>query len=514
MELVAPGYARTLERIIPMFVSASRSFGWLRSAGLALLVWGAALATVHRYGSDVPYFDQWDAEGRLLFLPYAQGTLGVSAFFASHNEHRVTFTRVLEFALFLGNGQWDSRLECVVNALLRAVIVVLVARWSWAVLEPRWRWPALVLLALLVAIPISWENMLGGFHSQWYFLIGFSLFAAGGLLGAPPGGRRWWTGAACALAALFSMASGPLAAITVGATVLAGVRSRAEARTQAATLVVCALIAGLGLALYQPSAGDDVFHARSVPEAFSAFKHYIGWSYERFAWYRNARMIVLPLLEWLPWLWLLARLVRAGNRAHPTERILFAVGLWTLLQFAASAYARGAGSPWIPSRYVDTVTVGTLTNVLALFWLAPRADRSRPVIRCLLAYAATGVVITLFGTLLNTRHVLQEELPFQRDHLARSVANTRAYLASGDPAALATSDIPYPNADQLAERLSHPEIRAILPVSLQPSTAPMGPLSRVAAGLARAWAWLVGLGAALLALSPWRMRRSGGEGRF
>ena len=67
-----------------------------------LVVLGSKLLFIQLFGSNLPFWDQWDAEGAGLFKPYLEGTLGPEHLFASHNEHRILFTRLLELAMLEG----------------------------------------------------------------------------------------------------------------------------------------------------------------------------------------------------------------------------------------------------------------------------------------------------------------------------------------------------------------------------------------------------------------------------
>ena len=194
---------------------------------LFCLVFGSKLAVIDRFGSDLPNWDQWDAEGAQMFLPYSQHRLGFLDFFTPHNEHRVACTRALAFGLLLLNGQWDARLECVANAGLHSALALAIFLYGRALLGRRWRGVWFATVAALTALPIAWQNVLGGFHSQQYFLLWFSLAALALLLTAPPWTGRWWGGVACAALALFSMGSGLLAA-GVAAAVLADQRPPAR----------------------------------------------------------------------------------------------------------------------------------------------------------------------------------------------------------------------------------------------------------------------------------------------
>ena len=86
-----------------------------------------------------------------------------------------------------------------------------------------------LLLVLLTAPPVVWENILRGFDSQHYLLIGFSLAAMAAWLAAPPHSGRWWGGLACAGLALFTQGSGLVAAAVVAVVVAGAVVSGVSA---------------------------------------------------------------------------------------------------------------------------------------------------------------------------------------------------------------------------------------------------------------------------------------------
>ena len=93
------------------------------AACLFTLVVAAKWATFGRYGSPMPDWDQWDAEGGALFIPWHQGEDLIPHLLKPHNEHRVILTKLQNLALGIANGQWDSRLEAVTNALLHLSLI-------------------------------------------------------------------------------------------------------------------------------------------------------------------------------------------------------------------------------------------------------------------------------------------------------------------------------------------------------------------------------------------------------
>ena len=511
----------------------SHGFARLRVAALAVtlffLTWGVKLAVIDRFGSDLPNWDQWDAESERTFLPYLQHRLHFLDLFAPHNEHRIACTKALALGLLVLNGQWDARLECVVNAALHAALAVAIFLYGCRVVARPGHAVWMAAVAALVAPPIAWQNVLGGFHSQQIFLIGFSLAAIALLLHGPAGSARWWAGLACAGLALFAMASGLLAAAVVALVLAAGGPPREVVRRHGLTIAACLLIAAAGWALRVSYPPDAPLQAHSVAAFALTLWHSLQWPAFLAA--------PLALLVWLPWAW-------AGWRAwfggHPRPmhcRVIFAAGGWAILQFAATAYARGAGGPWPSSRYLDTVATGVLVNALAVLVAlsTPGFTGWRAWVRAALAAAWAAVVA--IGGWQHLTGVWRSELPEVGAQMARRDANTAAYLATGNDRFL-DGDIPYPGKGSLMERLAHPEIRAILPASLRaplalaggaeparsfaagavapgtpPRTTPAFLGSYTAAGLASEGVWRSGPLPAGPRGGYWRVDVTGGLGR-
>jgi hypothetical protein len=432
---------------------------------LFFLVWGTKLAVIDRFGSDLPNWDQWDAEGAQVFLPYFQHRLGFFDFFIPHNEHRVACTRALALGLLVLNGQWDTRLECVVNAALHSALALAIFLYGRTLINRRWHGVWFASVAALTAPPIAWQNVLGGFHSQQYFLLWFSLAALAWLLTAPPWSWRWWGGLVCAALALFSMGSGLLAAGVTAGVLAVGGRPREVWRRHGVTMAVCLLVFAAGWALRVEVNQHATLRAHSLAAFGLTLWRSLQWPAVFFA--------PLAILLWMPWAWLGRQIWRQRDQGDPRLRVIFAAGLWVILQFAATAYTRGAGGPWPASRYLDTVALGVLINALAVL-VALSSDAFpgwRTGGRTTVAAAWLGIVVV--GGWQHVAEVCQTELPAVGAEMARRDVNTRAYLATGDDHHL-DHDIPYPGKDGLIERLSHPEIRAILPVSIRPPVALVG----------------------------------------
>ncbi|HVW21330.1 MAG TPA: hypothetical protein VHC86_08950 [Opitutaceae bacterium] len=438
-------------------------------AALFALVLGCHWAVIDRYGSDLPNWDQWDAEAMLMLGPWINHTFSFATPFIPQNEHRVVLTKLLNLALTLANGQWDQRLEAVVNAVLPGAIAVAWVVFAEAGLGRRWRPLAWVVAAAAYAAPLSWQNVVSGFHSQQLFLVGLS-FGAIGLLGvAEPWSRRWWLGAACGALALGSMATGFFAA-PLGAAAAAGRRWRRGAPLPWPTLGFGVLIAIAGWVGKAPQPGHEVLKAHGAGDFMLSVLRSLQWPIvDRDHPAAVPAWAALPL--WLPWLLLFARtLWRSEDGARGRAQwVLAALGGWVLLQVAATAYARGAGGDPPASRYVDTLVFGAVVNAVSAAWLIGAFERRRKVAAACLGLAwAAAFGVGADGELSRNFHI---EFPAVRAYYANCVRSVRNYLATGDENYLQPGSIPYPSADLLIDRLNIDGIRAWLPAGVRPPLA-------------------------------------------
>lgn len=435
---------------------------------LFLVVVAAKWATFDRFGSPMPDWDQWDAEASALLVPWLDGDPGfLGQLFAAHNEHRVVLTKLQALALTLANGQWDARLEAVVNALLHG----LVAWGLWGLAARRWAGPPLALvwgvLAVFTGLPLGWQNVLGGFHSQQYWLLGLSVATVALLPFARAGSARWWAGTAAAVFALFSMGSGLLAAAAAGA--LAAVRwarREAPARDTRATLAVAVAVVGAGLLLRVEVPWHEAMKVRTPADFLASVVHSLQWPWREQDW--------AAAVLWLPWVLVaLGRLRPPAGRAGPGPRddhalLVTGLGGWVLLQVAATAYARGAGGGYPASRYMDTLALGVVANAFALLHLHAGA---RPRLVRSLGLVWLGVLAS--GLPAQVRDTLVPELRDAQAYYRTAEGYLRRYLATADPAHLVPGPhLPYPSVEGLVDQLTHPGLRDLLPVPLRTPLAP------------------------------------------
>ena len=437
--------------------------------GLALslfaFILGVRWAVFDRYGMTLPEWDQWDAEGLKLLAPWFNQDHFFTALFTPHNEHRVVLTKLLNLGLTVANGHWDQRLEATFNALFPASIAVAFFLLARRHLARRWLGAFGVFLGFILAFPFAWQNVLGGFHSQQFFLVGLALIAIALLPFSAPFSGRWWVGAAAALLGLFSMASGFFGAVVVIG--LLGVQYFRRERTLRSgwpTLVVCVVASALGWFTRHEFAPHASLKAQNLHDFAFTIIRSLQWPAPLSTWF--------ALVLWLPWTWLVARVVFASRPLSAPSRafgyFILGLGVWVWLQLVATGYARGAGGPPPASRYIDTLVFGLIANALALMWLAAPELLARPARRLLAVAALAWVGIFTWGAQAELRQIFLNELPAVKVYHDYCEINVRNYLYTGNEKFLDHEEIPYPGAIAFLERIGIPALRQRLPVTVRP----------------------------------------------
>jgi len=437
-------------------------------ASLVFCVLGSRWATVYRFGSDIPEWDEWDAEAMHCFLPWEESRDVAKELWAPHNEHRIVPTKLLGLTLMRTNGQWDQRVEAVCNAGLAALFAAGLLAWARRRVPPLFVPSLVLLLACCWGLPLAWQNVLGGFHSQQFFLQGFALLALTLLPFSRPGSVRWLAGLAAALLGLVSMGSGLVApGVILGLLLLAWWKGDRSLRELRWSFLASLGLVILGLALKPHIPAQDPSHAHHLSEFVETLLRSLRWP----------SPLPLPsfLLLWLPWAWLVLRWLRG----HPTDPrredglVLLGLGTWVLLQCLASALLRGAGAPEPASRYIDVLLMGSVTNLLALAWLQ-RTQGERPRAWLPVALGIAWLGLFCWGALNQAGASLKNDLPQLPPYFRASERSVRNYVMTGDRTALETDRIPYPNPEVLRSRLDIAYLRSILPAS---SRQPLGLLT-------------------------------------
>ena len=451
---------------------ADRHYGWLWMLSLFLVGLGARLLLIHRFGTPLPFWDQWE-EARTAFIPYFEGRLSLADFFAPHNENRILFNRLYGPVLLLLNGQFDNQLEMVANAFLYPAGIAGFG-WLLARLMGRRFWPLISLpLMAALALPFAWENTLSGFHSQYYFMILFTLLTIW-LLGLhEPGSIKWCFGVPVAIGALFTLVGGLLAAAAVcGLVILKVLRQPPAWKRLWPTVAVGILVVGLGLALKIEVAHHRVMMAHSVTEFLVSLGKYLAWPWIVLPLFAVFNMLPLLLLAWC--------YLRDRQSRMPADELVLAVGLWAVLQAVAAAYARG-GKDYPQWRYMDCTCFVMIANALSLMLLWGRCSKRLPFRRYFRVATALWVVASALGLVLLNSRAWRIDIP-ERQFLHRAqLQTTRAYMATEDirvfdgkpkeQLALYEGDPYAPQPQHIGEKLvkflDNPCVRRILPACVR-----------------------------------------------
>jgi hypothetical protein len=439
----------------------SRSSG-IALAGCLLVVLGAKLWLIGRYGSAVPFWDQWDSEGWLLYRPYLTGTFSPAGLIEHHNEHRILFTRLFGLALLKASGEWNPLLEMIVDALAHTATLGLLIVVLGRGLDTGARVALAVFCMAIHAVPFGWENTLWGFQIQFYLLLLFGAAAIALLFDAPAFSARWWLGTLCGIGSFFNTVSGALtlvAAIAVAAAQIAVRQRRGTAEYLAIALHAVAV--AIMLADIPKLAHHSELVSHSFTQAFIALITAAGWPLIEHDWMVRFRILAVLALN-APLLMVAAGVLWRRRPIDDRRWCLLGLGAWVALQIAALAYGRAAGV-WA-SRYFDIFTVGLLVNAAcALVLWRTNWRRAWGVV------AALWFALALGGLAQKARDALPAELAHRQQEQRHQADNVKAFMTSGDVGALRDKPpmhIPYPEAERLRMILSDPVIRGILPAAI------------------------------------------------
>ena len=444
------------------------------AGGVAIIMF--RVGYVSHYAAALPFWDQWGAELDRLFGPIAQHRFDWGSLIASHNEHRILFTRLLSIALWRANARvFDNRVECYAN------IVLVVAMYVAFVLLLRRRTnsdlaknavPAL--LALVLCLPIDWENFLVGFQSEFYFASLGALLVFGLLTRERFTWRDWLPACMLAFASLFTMASGLFtAAIACALATWRSLRSPTHRFAWPALPFVAVVVFGVAI---QTRCASCAVHSHWIMHA-AVLRLVLGWPALR------------PdgLLFLIPWLPLVATLptVRKRLLERPGAAFPLALAAWSLLVVCSIAVARDA----LATRYAVALVLGLLANTILACELV-QAKAASWKIGIAVMFAVYVVVALATRTGRDTRAMI-DRYAFSRVEMLR----TLLFEGTHDAAVLQAPErlqIPYHDPKQLAAWLVDPAVLALLPPPFNPGNS-AAPLSRGAGWLQSAtghsWQW-------------------------
>jgi hypothetical protein len=431
---------------------------WPWLLGLFLAGFGAKVWLINRSGSPLPFWDEW-GEAWWAYAPYFEHRLHLLDLFSGHNETRPFFTRIFLLGLLVVNGQWDAQLEMVLNAAVHALTITgfawLVARRLGGRVWP-WLWLA---MAAVVVPPFAWENTLAGLHSQFYFMVSFSLAAIWLLIQFPSWSFAWWLGILSGFCAIFNVASGFIASSAVFALVLLRIlRSNKNWNQHVPTLAVCAAISLSGVLLKVDVPHHERLRAHSVMDFVIAMGNNLAWPWIVVGPWAIFNFLPTGLLAWY--------YLRSREQSVGAEELTLATGFWTLISAAATAFARGAGGATPQWRYMDATSFALPVNAIAILIILQRY-RSRGFLGRLESFAALAwAIANAAGLFLLVQRACSVDIPEREFYQRVQLRHVRIFMVTDRIPDLGAKvkeerSLTFPNI--LAWILRYPDIRSRLP---------------------------------------------------
>jgi hypothetical protein len=363
---------------------------------------------------------------------------------------------LVDLCLLIVDGQWDGRVQAVTGSLIQSVSAGLIVGWIAPFLGKQSAWFFAASIGLLFSLPFGYENTLWGFQSQVFLLLFLAVLTTHQLTCSEPLTLRSCLGLLGALLSLGTMASGLLAGAATLPILFWQMVYRPRSRPRYAILGACiclSIVLGFLSLVSVPENAGRASH--SLQQFLTALLHFAAWPRSAAQW--------PALIYLLPWTWLMIQQLR--RRAAPTPVVgwIGALGIWSLLQMAALAYARKDDPP---PRYTDIFSIWVVVNLAAAFLLL-RAQPGAGARKVRVAVGIWAFTVTV-GLTATVTDVFKKGMPSWREDFFQYERNVGGYVNGADPRFL-NSKIPYPRASVLRELLVNPDIRRILPASVRPS---------------------------------------------
>lgn len=416
----------------------------------------AHASMIHAYGVEVPFWDQWAAEGALVLKPWAEGTLTWSSMLGPWNEHRIFFSRLVTLAMYeMAGERWavmpTEYVNAAIYALTPAFLVAFVARSG----APR-KQKALMALAIIIfsVLPHGWENTLGAFQNQFYFML---LVTVAGLGLAAFGRPTLATSLTLIVLAMLSdlimapaILTGPAVAVVLLARAWSG--SLSWRRALGCSAILLAVFVGSYLTTAKV-AGHTALHAQTMHEAVHVAMLVASWP--------TVSPAIGAVVLWIPSIagfWMICR----RRWTDPFDLMMLGAATWVAAQIVGIALSRGHDMLVVTPRYTDVLALGVLANI----WFAVRLAGFATDGNTRLAARIPLILLSLLVTrgYIATWDSTQEQMANRRDLSLMFQTHVHAYLETGLAEELVQppSMLPLPDGAVLKQLLDDSTIHKML----------------------------------------------------
>ena len=320
--------------------------------------------------------------------------------------------------------------------------------------------PVIITMALvLFTLPFGWENTLAGFQSQFYFVLLFGILSLWIVAFSRPFKISWFGGILFGILAYLSLASGVF--VFAATSVMGLLKIISEKEYTIKNLMGVILFILLFMVEYHFIVvvhAHDSLKATSFYGLVTSFEIVSGWPLSGLKINLNC---IFPFIIYAPSI--ISIILFFKNKAVLRSDEVFLIGLlvFVICNEVGISYGRAVGN--LSSRYTDIYIFGLFINFAFALNLVKKAKNYYSFNKNILYFWASIIIFTL---LFIGYKNLPEELYNKKNNGFSEQSNTKNFVDSGDIQNLINKkqlDIPYPDPVRLANLLSDPTIRKILP---------------------------------------------------
>ena len=319
----------------------------------SVLILAVNLLMINLYGTDVPFWDQWDSEAEL-YIQWEEHTLTPQDLIKPHVQHRFAVSRLLRIALYELLGGWSPRSNMIFQSFLVPLIFLVFFIFVRDKLREKWKRSVFYTISAAVfLVPLYWEVILLGFQSHFYLSIIFGLllilFAA-----RPPDVKILFWFVLIGLVNSFTSASSLtplLVCLVIQLISLAGFEQKRQVLLLMLGATVFLLVFNMKLLVFPQN--QQQFGAHGFWDLVWLSLQAFSWPVEYLGilclWLIPAAVIILRYRPWS--LDGMKKLVSCILRDR-TNLALFGFLLWLVLSIGSIAFARGHYALFV-SRYMN-----------------------------------------------------------------------------------------------------------------------------------------------------------------
>lgn len=405
------------------------------------------------FGSAVPYWDQWDSEAAFLMIPFLENSLNLSDLFASHNEHRIFFTRILSLFLLKINSHWDPVVQMIVNSLLAGIPYLII--YKFVKIEDRY-FKNIILGFMIFSYlqPSSLENTLAGFQSQFYLMVTFSLLSIKFLCVKEQNYLNTILGLLLGVCACFSMASGVLSfAVVICYYMIQLFIDKKIKVLPILNIVLCFILFFVFYKYTNRPVGHEGLKAKTLVDFLLTLKNNLSWPGIKY------ELIILHI----PLFYCLINYI-VKEKLRELKPIIL-IGFFVVFQAVAMSYSRVSVNQYPASRYQDILIIGLIANLILLVSIRSLLTKKFVSFFGLFSLIWFSLTCLSFMTLYKTQTLplLKHKIHTAKEQLERS----SEYIKTGNLNVLKERSqlegIPYPSPERLALLLSNESLRKVLP---------------------------------------------------